>query len=290
MSPAEPITPGTPITLSWEITGADHWTVYDVQAAVAIYDSTTSGEQNLMSWPAPPQQLTPPRDTFYLLVARSGELFNMRVAAAMVTAAHFVSAPTAQPPIINPRGSSMLQWVTKWATQITISAPGLQTVQFNAPPGQYDVFPSAPNNQFQVSPNYTLPYTLEVSGPGNSQDTQQVMVAVNLPPPTIPKFQILPDPPVAFPGQNLTLSWQSLYGYNATLGQRIRGSNEITNLQDVDLNSSGFTVTPTGLTDFILRISIGATLALFSRGGSRRWKCPARNTHVPNLFATIGSA
>ncbi len=127
VSPPEPIIPGTPITLSWEITGADQWRVYDVGAATVIYDSTMPGRQNLMSWPVAPKQLTPARDTFYLLVARSGELFNNRVAAAMIMAAHFVDAPNAEPPIINPRGTSMLHWTTKWASQITITAPGLRT-------------------------------------------------------------------------------------------------------------------------------------------------------------------
>jgi sugar lactone lactonase YvrE len=254
VSPAEPIIPGTPVVLSWEITGADQWRVYDVEAAVLLYDSTSTTEPNLMSWPVAPQQLAPPRDTFYLLVARSGQLFNMRVAAAMVMAAHFIANPTAEPSTINPGGTSMLHWTTKWASRITISAPGLHTEQFNAPPGQYDVFPDAPGNQFEVKPNYTVPYTLTVAGPGNSSDTKQVMVAVNLPTPSVTSFEISPNPPVAFNGQNLYLSWQSLYGYNATLGQRIRGTGKIINLQDVPLNASGFAVTPAGISDFILTI------------------------------------
>lgn len=254
VSPPEPIIPGTPIILSWEITGADQWRVYDVEAAVLLYDSTTPGEQNLMSWPVAPQQLTPLRNTFYLLVARSGDIFNMRVAAAMVMNAHFIADPTAVPSTINSGGTAMLHWTTKWASQITISAPGLHTEQFHAPPGQYDVFPDAPGNQFEVKPSYTVPYTLTVAGPGKSSDTKQVTVAVNLPAPSVVSLEISPQPPFVYTGQNLYLSWQTLYGYHATLGQRIRGADRITNLQDVPLNYSGFAVTPAGITDFILTV------------------------------------
>jgi glutamine cyclotransferase len=254
VSPPEPIIPGTPVVLSWEITGADRWRVFDVEAAVWLYDSTTPGESNLMSWPVPPQQLTPPRNNFYTLVVYSGELFNVRVAAAMVMDAHFLADPIAVPPTINPGGTSMLRWVTKWASQITISAPGLNTEQFNAPPGQYDFFPDAPDNQFEVKPSYTVPYTLSVAGPGQSSDTKQVSVAVNLPAPTVPILEISPQPPLAETGQNLYLTWQTLYGYNATLGQQLRGTDRIINLQDVPLNASNFAVTPTGISDFILTV------------------------------------
>lgn len=253
VSPPEPIIPGVPIVLSWEITGADRWQLYDLEAAVLLYDSTNSSEPNLMSWPVSPQQLTPQVDTFYLLIASAGELFNMRVAGAMVMAAHFLVDPTANPPTINPGGTSMLSWKTHWATQLTITAEGFKDVQFNAPPGQFDIFPGAPGNSYQVSPSFSEPFTLKVSGLGNSEDTKQIIVSVNLPPPTITSFAISPSPPVVFTGQSVNVSWQAQEGYYSSVGQQIRGTNEIVNLQ-YGPPSNNVTVTPTGISDFILTI------------------------------------
>jgi YVTN family beta-propeller protein len=287
VSPPEPIIPGTAILLSWELTGADQWRVYDVEAAVLLYDSQTPGEQNLMSWPVAPQQLAPPRNTFYLLVARSGQLFNMRVAAAMVMDSHFLADPTAEPSTINPGETAVLHWTTKWASQITISAPGMNTEQFNAPPGQYDVFPDAPGNKFEVKPNYTVPYTLSVAGPGKSSDTKQVTVAVNLPAPSVTSLEISPNPPIVFNGQDLYLSWQSLYGYNATLGQRVRGTGKIINLQDVPLNASGFAVKPIGISDFILTI-YGDKAATAEITGIE-WVGATRVGHYPSALLFDGN-
>jgi hypothetical protein len=241
-NPPTPINPGDPLTLKWQLTGSDHWQLYDYDADMLLYDSNTSTPKNANSYPPPPTKLQPQRNTSYELIVWAGQLFTKSYAEAMVMAAHFLGGPTATPPVIDPGQSSVLSWKTKYASQLTISAADFQSVVLNAPIGQYDVFPEAPNNQWTVSPTHTTDYNLVIKGPGGSSDQRYVPVSVNLPQPAIKSFTA--NPVVRSSGQGVTLAWKTDDAFSAKLSQKILATQETTPLGTVDLNRESYPITP----------------------------------------------
>jgi hypothetical protein len=238
--PATPVQAGAPVTLNWQVTGSDHWQLYDYDTDTLLYDSKTGGRPNADSYgPVYPQQ-----NTNYALIAYAGQLFTTSYADAMVMAAHFIGPPTATPPVINPGQSSVLSWETKYASQLTISAGDFQAVVLNAPEGQYDYFPQAPNNQWPVSPTETTNYSLAITGPGATSDQRYVPVSVNVPPPVINSFTASTMRYTS--GQSVTLQWETSNSSSATLSQKILATGETTSFGSVPNVEPNYPVTPPG--------------------------------------------
>ena len=128
----------------------------------------------------------------------------------------------------------MLKWHTQWADKLTITADGFGTVTVIAPAGHYDTFPSAPGNQYAVHPNSTTTYTLEISGPNGSSDTNQVTVSVNGPQPIL---NLTPNPRISPPDQEVKLTWTTSYAQSGvSLFQRVPGQ---TDTQPVQVQQQG---------------------------------------------------
>ena len=236
--PATPVQAGAPVTLNWEVTDSDHWQLYDYDTDTRLYDSVTGSPPDADSYgPILPQQ-----NTNYELIAFHGQLFTISYAEAMVMAAHFIAEPTATPSVINPGQSSVLSWKTKYASQLTISAGDFQSVVLEAPAGQYDNFPQAPNNQWTVSPTETTNFSLAITGPGGSTDRRYVPVSVNVPPPVINSFTATPTHYA--PGQSVTLQWETSDSSSATLSQKNLATGEIISLGSVPDVETSFPVTP----------------------------------------------
>jgi hypothetical protein len=221
VNPPTPIVPGTPITLSWQVTGSDHWQVTDQNTEQVIYDSNTSKPPGLSSWPVPPQQLTPQHSTTYELIAWAGNLYTTATATAQVMAAMFTSQPTASPQTVDaPGNKSMLRWNTLYASQLRIVGEGLD-VTFTAAEGQYDIFPQAPGNQYAVYPESTNTYTLSIEGPNQTTDSRPVSVDVKGP---VPIVDFTATPEISTAGQSVSLKWTTSWASsNVTLDQRVPG-------------------------------------------------------------------
>ncbi len=236
--PATPVQAGAPVTLNWQVTGSDHWQLYDYDTDTLLYDSVTGSPPDADSYgPILPQQ-----NTNYELIAFHGQLFTTSYAEAMVMAAHFIGEPTATPSVINPGQSSVLSWKTKYASQLTISAADFQSVVLEAPAGQYDNFPQAPNNQWPVNPTETTSYSLAITGPGGSTDQRYVPVSVNVPPPVINSFTATPYTP----GQSVTLKWETSNSSSATLSLKNLVTGQTTSFGSVPNVETSFPVTPPG--------------------------------------------
>ncbi len=241
-NPPTPINPGDPLTLNWQLTGSDHWQLYDHDTDMLLYDSNTSTKKNANSYPTPPTKLQPQKNTSYELIAWAGRLFTIAYAEALVTSAHFIGQPEATPQVIDPGQSSVLSWKTKYASQIIISAADFQSVVLNAANGQYDYFPEAPNNQWTVSPTHTTHYNLTIKGLGGSTDHRYVPVSVNLPQPTIKSFTATPA--VRNSVEHIKLAWQTDYAYGASLSETRLESRETYQRGTVSVNHSGYEVNP----------------------------------------------
>ena len=76
-------------------------------------------------------------------------------------------------------------------------------MDLQAPAGQYDYFPKAPNNQWTVNPVENTTYTLTINGPGNS--TAQDQVTISVVPPSIPIFNVQPQ--IYTAGQQVAFTW-----------------------------------------------------------------------------------
>ena len=88
--PPTPVTPGQGVTLQWQVTGSDHWQLYDYDTGALLYDSETSKPPNASSYgPVYPQL-----NTNYELIAFTGQVFTTSYAEAMIIAAHFCGKPT----------------------------------------------------------------------------------------------------------------------------------------------------------------------------------------------------
>ncbi len=236
--PATPVEAGAPVTLKWEVTDSDHWQLYDYDTDTLLYDSLTSSPPDADSYgPILPQQ-----NTNYELIAFHGQLFTTSFAEAMVMAAHFIAEPTATPSVINSGQPSVLAWKTKYASQLTISAADFQTVVLEAPAGQYDNFPQAPNNQWTVSPTETTSYSLAITGPGSSSDQRYVPVSVNVPPPVINSFTATPTHYA--PGQSVSLQWETSNSSSATLSLKNLVTGQTISLGSVPNVETNFPVTP----------------------------------------------
>jgi hypothetical protein len=249
--PPTPINPGTPIELSWKVAGSDHWQLYDATTATLLYDSNTGTPKNLTEWPISPQQLKPQKNTTYQLVAWAGQLYTVAPPVDVtVMAAEFTQQATANPSTVNaPGDQSMLHWETQWASQLVISAPNFKTVTLDAPSGQYDTFPKAPGNLYAVNPDANTNYTLQIFGPSNSHDTQQVSVSVESPPPLI---TLAASSSFADPGQSTSLSWQTSYADGGVyLSQRSPGQAPTQRIL-VQNSASDYPVQPSGIVTYIL--------------------------------------
>ncbi len=241
-----PFDPGAAVTLSWTLMGADHWQLYDYDSDKLLYDSEKSSPPNETSY-----KDYPLRNTTYELVAFAGELFVVQTAQVMVKAARFVGEPYADPSEVEYNQTSMLNWQTQYASKLVITAAGFETVVLTAPPGQYDLFLQAPNNQLAVPPNT---YTLTISGPGNSQDLRQVTVLLAFPSPVINTFTATTQ--VVGPGGTIDLSWGTSYGTIALLTQSMPGSGlqlpQIVATNSSEYKGSVYTVQPKGISTYTL--------------------------------------
>ena len=242
---AGPFDPGASVTLSWSLMDSNHWRLFD--AGTLLYDSETSRPQNEKSYTVHPQE-----NTTYELQAFAGELFVAQTSDVMVRAARFVTEPYAEPSEVNYDQTSTLNWQTQYASKLVIAAPGFQTVVLTAPPGEYDVFLQAPNNQLKVPPST---YTLTAYGPANSQAMSQITILLAIPPPVIntftAKIQVSP------PGESVDLEWGTSYGIIALLSQTSLGSNDPAISQIVATNSSEYAgsvypVKPVGISYYTL--------------------------------------
>ncbi len=238
--PATPVPAGAPVTLNWQVTDSDHWRLYDYDTDTMLYDSKTSSPPDADSY----GPIYPKQNTNYELIAFHGQLFTISYAEAMVMAAHFLAQPTATPSVIDPGQQSVLSWKTKYASQLTISGMNFQPVVLNAPEGQYDYFPGAPNNQWIVSPTETTNFSLAITGPGQSSDERYVPVSVNVPQPIINSFTATPI--VYTAGQSVALEWQTLNAFGAELSQKVLATQQTTSLGSVPVNKTGYSVTPPG--------------------------------------------
>jgi hypothetical protein len=242
---AGPFDPGAIVTLSWSLMGSDRWQLFD--AGTLIYDSETSSPPGESSYTVQPTE-----NTTYELLAFAGELFVAQAADVMVRAARFVTEPYAEPSEVSYDQASTLRWQTQYASKLVIAAPGFQTVVLTAPPGQYDLFLQAPDNQLEVPPST---YTLTAYGPGDSQATSQVPILLAIPPPAINTFTATPQ--VFNAGGSVDLAWGTSYGIIALLSQTALGSNAAAIPQIVATNSSEYAgsvypVNPVGISYYTL--------------------------------------
>jgi hypothetical protein len=143
----------------------------------------------------------------------------------------------------------MLHWETLFASQLVISAPNFSTVTLNAPPGQFDTFPEAPGNLYAVYPDTSTNYTLQIFGPNNSQDTQQVSVSVEGPKPLI---TLTASSSFAGPGESAGLSWQTSYADGGVyLSDRSPGQAPTQGVL-VQNSYNNYPVQPSGIVTYIL--------------------------------------
>jgi hypothetical protein len=248
--PPTPINRGEEVNFSWQVAGAEYWLLYG-GSTTPLYDSRYSEPPNATTYgPVSPQV-----STTYQLLAYAGQLYTGVEQEVSVMAAQFVINPSANPTTVEPGGSAILSWQTLYASQLVITAsdPNFKPVTLNAPAGQYDYFPDAPNNQWPVSPEKTTTYTLEIYGPGNSQDQGQVQISVN--PPQIISFTA--DPVVFNSGAGVELSWQTQGAApdSAMLQQSVKGNQDINTVGlNLPVNDTAYKVNPTGISTYYLTV------------------------------------
>jgi hypothetical protein len=245
VSPPPPIAPGDEVTLDWQLTGADRWLVYD-DSGNLLYNSVGS--------PPPPSQnsygpIAPLVDTTYELQAWAGEVYAAQSVEVIVRAAQFVYQPAGTPTVVDAGDTVTLSWLTKNASRLTISAPNFQQVVLDAPAGEYDQFPDAPNNQWPVNPVEDTTYTVDIYGPGGSHAQGQVQISVN--PPSIAVFNV--DPGLYQSGQQVTFVWAAESAVTASLKPDPGQS-----CGPVETN---FVVTPPGSACYELTVSAGSSSA-----------------------------
>ena len=246
--PPPPINRGDQVTLNWQITSAAYWLLYD-DSGNLLYDSRTGTPPHASSY----GPLAPQENTNYELQAWAGQLYTIQFNDVIVRAAQFVTNPSGNPTAVDSGGAVVLSWQTRDASQLVISAsdPNFKKVTLNAPAGQFDHFPDAPNNQWTVNPTVSTTYTLDIYGPGNSHAQGQVQISVN--PPQIVSFTA--DHVTFPPNQPVELSWQSTSGLNAKLEQSIAGQTGVITVGiNLPTNTSAYRVSPTGISTYYLTV------------------------------------
>jgi DNA-binding beta-propeller fold protein YncE len=264
--------PGSQVTLNWELVGADKWQLFGSDSDQPLYDSWGS-PVNETSYTDTPQQ-----DTTYTLVAWDNTLFTTQTVDVSVMAASFVGEAIVSPSEVAYDATATLTWKTRFATQLQITAPGFPTLVLNAAPGLYDYFPQAPDNEASLPPNT---YTLTAFGPGGSQDQQQVTISIQLPAPAVNAF--MADPQMINTGESVNLAWETSYATIAVLMENSVGATspptppQIVALNSSEYPSSVYTVTPAGSTTYTLLVkgqgqSSAQVLVLEIEG---KFPCPA---------------
>ncbi len=233
--PSTPINPGQEVTLNWQLTDSDHWRLYDYDTSTVLYDSETNSPPDADSYgPIYPQQ-----NTNYELIAFQGELFTPAYAEAMVIVPSitYVKSPEGA---VDAGTQVVIAWTSVHATTVTLE-PGGQTA--SATDGE---------GQFTVEPEGNTPYTLTPYN-GNYEGMQwQVTIYVN--PPEI--TSLVCSTALYPPGQPVSLSWATKSAVSASLQQSIAGQTGLIDLGNVDVQSSGYAVTPTGISTYILTAKV----------------------------------
>ena len=230
--PSTPVNPGQPVTLNWEVTGSDHWQLYDFDNETLLYDSEKSVPPNAHSY----GPISPPVNTNYELLAFKGELFTPAYAEAMVRAVVINASGPENP--VNVLSDVQISWTTMYAQTVTIQPTG-QTA--DATTGQ---------GTFTVQMTEDTLYTLTATGMDNTSAHTSVQVYVN--PPSVVSFTATPL--IYQPGATVTLSWQTQSTITASLSYITLGSNEVISMGRVDVNNNDYPVQPTGITTYILTL------------------------------------
>ena len=221
------------MTLNWEVTGSDHWQLYDFDTSTLLYDSEKGSPPNALSYgPVSPQQ-----NTNYELIAFKGELFTTAYAEAMVVVPTVLTAKGPGAPV-DAGSQVVISWTSAHATTIKLE-PGEQTADASSGEGS-----------FTVTPTTDTTYNLTPSN--ENYEGAPLAVSVYINPPQITSFA--PSQPTYSPGQPVTLSWATKSAVSATLEQSIAGQTGIINLGSVEVQSTGYTVHPTNISTYILTV------------------------------------
>ena len=173
--PPTPVSPGDAIKVSWQVTGSNHWQLYDTKTDALLYDSQKSSPPNADSYTDHPNQ-----NTTYELIVWAGQLFTAQQAAAMVSAPTLsVSPPSVT---VDPLTDVTIDWTANYA----------QTVTINPPPASGPATVDATKGQgsFVVRAAQTTTYTLYATGHNNIQSKQRYVI-VNINPVRIDSFTIV---------------------------------------------------------------------------------------------------
>ena len=140
--PSIPINPGQEVTLKWQVTGSDHWQLYDYDTETLLYDSEKSEPPNAESYgPIHPQQ-----NTNFELIAFAGQLFTTAYAVAMVIAPAITNVTSPDGPV-DALTEVVIGWTSAHAATVRLE-PGNQTADASSGQGQFTVQAGERNLRF----------------------------------------------------------------------------------------------------------------------------------------------